>query len=446
VEILLTGISFRTAPLDLLERVAIKDSEMASVFAAMMEQSPPPREGVVISTCNRTEFYTVFPSAAGSQEAMQSFLCEYFDLDREVLLPHLYFRRNRDAIRHLFRVAASVDSMVIGENQIQGQVKHAYFLARELGRVGPVFSEMFDHALHAGKRVRTETRLGHRPVSVSHLAVDLASQLHPDLRGLHFLLIGTGKMGKLAAEYLKELGATHLLWISRHPQQRKFELRNLFGEVASYETLPEVLRQSDVVISSSGAPHCVLTPELVTQALEGRRGYLTIIDIAMPRDADPELRKLPGVRLFDLEDLHHLACTRLAEQRPEIAAAEELVEREAQTFVARLRAERVTPMIVALREKAEAIRTQELQKAFRRLGELSEREERIITALSVGIMNKLLHEPITTLRSAAKSGDAAGLAESLSRLFHLDGYDDIDPALAAATSVRARPQPLETVP
>jgi glutamyl-tRNA reductase len=404
--------------------VAVKDSHLQIVVRALAEKSPAPSEIVILSTCNRTEFYTVFPSAAGSQEVMQRFLSDYFDLPADQLIPHLYFQHNDEAIRHLFRVAASVDSMVIGENQIQGQVKHAYFLARELGHVGPVLSNLFEHALHAGKRVRTETNLGRQPVSVSHLAVDLAQQLHGDLQGLRFLLIGTGKMGKLAAEYLHDLGADRLTWISRHPEHRRYELRDLPGEFASYEALTDALRDSDVVISSSHAPHCVLTPEVVKPAVEGRESEITIIDIAMPRDADPALRTLPGVRLFDLEDLYEVACTRLAHLRPEIAAAEEIVAHEASTFVAQLRAERVTPTIVALRKKAEAIRNQELEKALRRLGDLTEREAEIVRALSVGIVNKLLHEPTAALRTAAKSGNAAHLTDSLCRLFNLNGQSD----------------------
>lgn len=432
--ILALGVHYKSAPVAVRERVAFAPDDLPTALAALREYVA---EGAILSTCNRTEIYALVGHVHSGGKNLRRFLSESRGVPAADLEPYLRWYCQEEAVRHLFRVAAGLDSMVLGEPQILGQVREAWTLARQAGSLGPVLENLFREAVVVGKRARRETGISRHAVSVSSAAVILARQVVGDLTGCTVAVIGVGKMGEQAAELLVENGARRLLVLNRTAARAQDLADRLGGQALPLDRLAEALVQADVVITSTGAPTPIVTAALVESLLARRAGRpLCLIDIAVPRDVEPAVGRLPRVRLYNIDDLQAVCTANLGERAREADRVEALVAEHVERFRLWWQAREVVPTIAALRQRAEEIRQAELARALARLGHLSERDRQVVSALSVAIVNKLLHRPITRLKEVA---DSRSYSRALRDLFGLDPLpldgpaaqeqpDDADPA------------------
>jgi glutamyl-tRNA reductase len=410
-DLVLVGTSHHHAPVELRERVAVPREETEALARTL---AGPKGEAVCLSTCNRTELYVAGPDAERRAEAA---LLELSGLGEDELAPALYRLRDEAAALHLFRVAAGLDSLVPGEGEILGQVRAAY----EEGAAGPVLDRVFRQALYAGKKVRSQTAIGESPASVSSAAAALAQQVFGDLSGTRILVIGAGKVSELAARNLLSRGA-EIAWVANRTLDAAAELaRRLGGEALPLDRAAGELRNADVVVSSTSAPDFVLLRDDVEPAVAGRKGRpLLFIDLAVPRDLDPEIGRLPDCYLYDIDDLEAVVAETLAGRRQEGKRAEAIVAEEAERFREWRASLDVVPAIASLRARAEEIRTAELAKAEGRLGRLTEGERLAVESVTAQIVNKLLHLPTVRMKQAAAAADGVVYAEAVRHLFGLE--------------------------
>jgi glutamyl-tRNA reductase len=413
---LLLGVNHKTAPVEVRERLAIPESRLAEAMRRLA-QHPGIDEGIVFSTCNRVEFLAA--SANGTAD-LRAFLREYFSTEVAPFESHLYEHREREAVRHLFRVASSLDSMVVGEPQILGQVKQAYATARAVGAVRSHLDALLTRAFAVAKRVRTETAVGSSAVSVASAAVDLAKKIFGTLEGKSVYLVGAGKMSELAARHLMAQGAS-AIFVANRTHERAVALADRFGgQAILFEQLYDTCDRADIVLTSTGAPHALFRREHGELFLHRRKNRpMFFIDIAVPRDVDPEMNKLDGIFVYDIDDLQAIVAGHVADRRREAERAEAIVTQEVERFLARLEAQTVVPTIVSLQGQMEAIRQAELERVRGRLGRLTPEQEQAVEALSRGIVNKILHAPITTLKTAAGQPEATTVIDVIRRLFNL---------------------------
>jgi glutamyl-tRNA reductase len=394
MNLLLVGTSHRLAPVEIRERVAV-DPDGAAELGTLLADGG---EAVCLSTCNRTEVYVAVEEPIGADRRVTEALSELAGVDRTELEPYLYRLEQEAAAVHLFRVAAGLDSLVPGEGEILGQVKTAY----ERGSAGPLLDRLFSHALHAGKRVRTDTAIAESPGTTSSAAAALAAQVFGDLDGSRIAIVGAGKIGTLAAKRLLKRGA-ELTFVANRTTARGEQLAGELGGVAlPLERIAEALETADILVSSTSSPELVLGANDVRRALAARRGRpLLLIDLAVPRDLDPAINELADCYLYDIDDLEAVVQETLQGREAEFAKAEAIAVAEGERFGDWLATLDVVPMITSIRERAEAIRRGELAKAGPRLSGLSEQEREVVDSLTSRIVNKLLHEPIVRLKEAA---------------------------------------------
>ena len=415
--IVVVGLSHRTAPLAVREALAVPRERIAEALRRLREEAGL-TEAMLLSTCNRVEVYGRAEEPRGGPLA-EALAALHARVPSE-LEGHLYKLEGDAAVRHAFRVAASLDSMVIGEPQILGQVKEAYDLAESAGSLGAVLNALRTRSVAAAKRARTETGIGKNAVSVSSVAVELARKIFGVLRDRQVLLVGAGKMSELAARHLVEGGARATVLGGRRFERAEELAAALGGRAVPFERLREELRRAEIVISGTGAPGIVIGREDVEAALPARGGRpLFLIDIAVPRDVDPLVRKLSGVFLYDLDDLKAVADANLRERRKEASAAEALVEQEVLEFLAWRRSQGAVPLLVELRRRGDEIRRVEIEKARKRLGTLTREQEEALDAATTAIVNKLLHPPTVVLKELAKNGDSSAELSLLRRLLGL---------------------------
>jgi glutamyl-tRNA reductase len=438
----LYGINHKTAPIDLRERVAISPTDLPEVTRALAAV-PGVAECMIVSTCNRVEMLTVLDSAqtdtanAASADAdLAGFLHRQFGLDPALLAPHIYRHTDQDAVRHLFRVAASLDSMVVGEPQILGQVKEAYAVARTAGTIGGELEHLLQATFAAAKRVRTETEIGANSVSIASVAVELARKIFGSLNGRTVFLVGAGKMSELAARHLVQQGAGAIL-VTNRTQERARQLAAPFnGRVIPFEKLYEAASEADIVISSTGAPHPIFRREHGQTFMHRRRNRpMFFIDIAVPRDVDPAVNQIEGIFVYDIDDLQQVAASHMAERGRQAGDAEALVAAEVERFHQRRRTVNVAPAIVSLQQQAEELRQAELRRMHARLGTLSAEQLAAVEALTRGLVNKFLHPPMQALKQAARDNDSARV-EALCETWSL-------PTIAESASVTEMPSPAE---
>jgi glutamyl-tRNA reductase len=402
--ILVVGLSHHTAPLPVREAVAFPREGVAEALERLRAAAGL-EEAVILSTCNRVEIYGR-GREPGAVEQVARFLADHGRLAPEAL-SHLYRLEGEDAVRHAFRVAASLDSMVLGEPQILGQVKAAYEAASAAASLGSLLNALRNRSIAAAKRARSETGIGQNAVSISFVAVELARKIFGDLRERTVLLVGAGKMSELAARHLVRGGARASVLGGRRFERAAELAASLGGRAAPFESLREELAKAEIVISGTGAPGMVIARADVEAAQAARRHRpLFLIDIAVPRDVDPEVAKVKGVFLYDLDDLRSVADANLRERRKEAAAAEAIVEREVQEFMAWRKSLEVVPLVVELRQRGEEIRRHEIAKARGRLGTLTPEQEKAIDGLTTSIVNKILHAPTVQLKEIASNGHA----------------------------------------
>jgi glutamyl-tRNA reductase len=417
--ILLYGASHRSAPLALRERLVVPETDLADTVRRLI-RSAGIEEALILSTCNRTEILAHAP-AAGGGEAIRDFVHRQSGVALDELDRHCYLHADRAAVRHVFRVAASLDSMVIGEPQILGQVKEAYAVAHAAGGLQGLLDPLMQRAFSVAKRVRAETGIARTPVSIAHAAADRAREIFGDLRRSAVLILGAGKMARLAARHVAADGVGSITVINRAWQRGAALAEELGGEALGWDRLGTVLETSDVVIVSTGAPHHVVTREEAQRVAHKRRGRpIFFVDIAMPRNVDPAVDELDNVYVYDLDDLRNVAEAGLRERQQEATAAEAIVDREAATYSAGLEAPDVAPLIVALRERLAAVGAAEFERHRARLGPLTPDQERALEDLRAALMNKMLHAPTQALKRAAIEPGGERLIELLRAAFGID--------------------------
>jgi glutamyl-tRNA reductase len=421
------GISHRTAPLDIRERFVV--DAHASSHALRRLAAIGCTEAVLLSTCNRTELYMRAPGAQPDASMIGArFLSDHAGMPESDADRYLYTLHDDGAVEHLFRVVASLDSMILGEAQIQGQVKSAYERAIESNNgdfvVGPVLSRLFELALRVGGRVRSETKLGAGAASVPSASIELARKIFGDLDGRRALVLGAGEMSELTMECLRGEGVRDIMVANRTAARAEEVARRLEAEAVSFDQLPELLSRVDIVAAATSAPHAVITHAIVEQALRGgRRTPLLILDIALPRDVEPSVGGLPNVFLYDIDDLSQVVEGTLERRRSEIAVAEHIIRDGISEFWAWYRGRNVVPLIRELRGRVEELREAETARVLRSLQHLSPSDQAAVEGLTRQLLNKVLHSPMTRLREAAAEGREGDLAEAARYLFGLPATD-----------------------
>lgn len=420
----LVGLSHKTAPIEIREKLTFPANRQEEALA-LLTSTDDVVEAIILSTCNRTEIYAVTGADTDGPGAIIDFIADYHDLDRHDLVRYLYISEGESVVKHLFRVVASLDSMVVGEAQILGQVKEAYEHGFEYQSTGRVFNKLFRQSFEVGKRVRTETAIGESAVSISYAAVELAKRVFETLEGRTVLVLGAGKMSELTAKHLCSNGVCKVL-VANRTFARAQELAARFeGTAIPYEELYEYLGKADILISSTAATEYVVTKDAVARAMRGRRGNpLFLIDIAVPRDIDPAVNDIDDAYLYDIDDLSGVVESNLDERMREAERAELIVSEEMAAFEAWLESMEVVPTIAAIRSKAEQLRQEEFEKAIKRLGGLSEKELQTVEKLTQSIVNKMLHGPTNRLKGVTGERYGIGYIEAARYLYGLDSNPD----------------------
>jgi len=431
MRLLLVGLSHRTAPVELRERVDFQARGVGDALAALASRGST-REAAIVSTCNRAELYVACDDVMATRGDLVEFVSAFNDLPRGEVAPHLYDAADLEAARHLFRVAAGLESLVVGEPQILGQVKDAHTVATMSHTAGPVLNRLFHASFAVGKRVRTETGLGSGAVSVSYAAVSLARKIFGDLAGRNVLVVGAGEMGKLTALHMKSQGVHHVTILSRTIAHAARTAEAIGGaSAAPWEELDAQLEASDIVITATGAAAPILTKAHIESAMRRRRSRpLFIIDIAMPRDVEAAAGEIEQVFLYNIDDLQATVRENLARRENEVARAEAIVAEEIQKFGAWFRARGAIPTVVALRQRFEAIRRTELERLESKLASMPPDARARVDEITHLIVEKLLLTPTEQLKAVGDTEAVSAYTEALTRLFGLD---------AASTGADAAP-------
>jgi glutamyl-tRNA reductase len=420
VSVVVIGLNHRTAPLDLLERMAVGEGQLPKALHDLCTR-PNLSEALVLSTCNRTEVYAVAERFHGAYSDIRGFLADFSFLPPEEFADHLYVHYDTAAVAHLMSVAAGLDSAVLGESEIQGQVKHAWERARDQGAAGPTLNLLLRHALEAGKRARSETGIARNIASVSQAAVAMAGEHVGGITGTTVLVLGAGDMGEGMAVALAGAGAARVLVANRTPGRAAALAARIGGEPVPLVELPERLAEADVLLTSTGSRAPIIEPGDVEPMMAGRGRPLLIVDIAVPRDVDPGVGDVEGVTLLDMDDLRRFAALGVAERRREVAAVETILNAEIDRYLGATSAREVAPMIVALRQRAEAVRASELDRFRGRYDDLDPRQLELVEAVTRGLVAKLLHQPTVVLKDAAGSARGDRLVAALRELFEIEG-------------------------
>lgn len=415
----LVGLSHKTAPVEIREKLTFPADVQPHALATLVDYHAV-NECLIVSTCNRTEIYAVTSEDADGVGTIVDFMATYHDLDRTELRKYLYAKQGEDVITHLFRVVSSLDSMVLGEAQILHQVKEAYDHAFDAGTTGRILNELFRRSFTVGKRVRTETEIGENAVSISYAAIELAKRVFDTLEGRTVLVLGAGKMSELTAKHLQANGVAKTI-VANRTLSRAEELAAKFDGIAiPFENRYNYLREADIVVSATSAEGYVLTKEDLIPAATKRPDPLFLIDIAVPRDIEPACADLSQVYVYDVDALDGIVAANLEERMHEAERAEVIIDEEIASFEHWLESMEVAPTIAAIRAKAEAMRAEEMQKAYRRLGGLSDKELQCIDKLTQAIVNKMLHEPTAALRDASGGKRGVAMVETARIMYGLD--------------------------
>jgi glutamyl-tRNA reductase len=420
MHIVVVGLSHKTAPVEIREKLAVPESRLGEALTRLCSYQGI-KEGMLLSTCNRVEVYAVVEELEPGYSRIQEFLADaHLSVSSEQLTPHLYWQTGDRAIAHLFRVASSLDSMVVGESQILGQVKDAFEMALTHKTTGLILNKVVKKAISVAKRVRTDTRIAETAVSVSYAAVELAKKIFSDLRDKTVLLVGTGEMAKLAARHFIASGVRHVRVTTRTPQHA-VELADRFkGAAVPYEQFRDEMATADIVLVSTGAAHYLVSSDDVQRAVKQRMNRpMFLIDISVPRNIDPAVRHVDNAFLFDIDDLKFRVEQNRDERLQEAEQAEHMVLQEVGVVRQWLQSLEVTPTIVALKTRAEDIKRAEVEKALARLAHLPPQERALVETMASTIVNKLIHNTMVTLKSEVTSADGAAFVEAARRFFNL---------------------------
>jgi glutamyl-tRNA reductase len=418
MKLLLTGLSHHTAPVEVRERLAIPESVLAEALALLCEVAGAD-EAMILSTCNRVEIAVT--TQDGDATAVRQFLAARNNTGPGSLDAYLYELSDRDAIRHIFRVAASLDSIVIGEPQILGQMKAAYAAAHELGTLHGILDDVLTRAFGVAKRVRNETEIGRSAVSVSYAAVELARQIFGSLKGKTVLIAGAGKMSELAARHLHRSGCDRIL-VTNRTRRRAEEMAALFdGEVIDYEAWKPRLAEMDIVLTSSGAQDYILHKDEVKRAIDKRRNRpMFVIDIAVPRNVEPAVNELENVFLYDIDDLGKAVEENRKTRQKEAEDAEQIIDAEIDRLLSRWKAREVAPTLVKLQQQLDEMARIEMERVKSKLGELTPQQEEALAAYTRGLLHKVAHGPLTEIRRAAALPDGEETIALIRRMFRVE--------------------------
>ena len=420
IDVAVLGINHKTAPVEVREKLSFSEKELEEALS-FSQQANGLQETVIISTCNRTEVYGVVDYHSDPRSAIIQFLTEYKGIDKKKLRDCFYIYRGEEAVLHLFKVSAGLDSMVLGETQILGQVKEAYYKSMEVDGVDTIFHALFQQAITVGKRIQRETEINDHAASVSYVAVNLVKKIFDALSRQKVMIIGAGEMAQLTLKHLCGEGVNDLIIVNRNQEQAKSLAKTFRGRVVSYEYMIDWMKESDIVISSTSAPHFIINEEKMKKVMEEREGRkMFLIDIAVPRDIDPEVKKLQGVYLYNIDDLQEVLDSNMKERELAAKKAKKIIDEEACEFQCWLKARMVVPMIKALRERAEEVRTEQLDRAMEKLKGLSDKEKKVVENLSKNIVNSFLRDPVLRLKEMAGEEEAD---ESISQLCDLFGLE-----------------------
>lgn len=418
MNILVIGLNHKTASVEIREKVAFGGEKLAEAVN-ILKNAPQVKESIVLSTCNRVEIYAGAPGSDRGAEAIKQFIADFHRVQKDALENALYIHQGTEAVKHVFRVASSLDSMVVGEPQILGQLKDAYDFALKNRSTGVYLNRLMKKAVSVAKRIRTETRIAESAVSISYAAVELAKKIFEDLPTKSFMLIGAGEMAELAAKHLINNGVQDV-FVTNRTYERAEELAKEFdGKVVPFGSFIDALLHTDIVICSTGAPDYILRMDQLQHTMKERKQRpMFIIDISVPRNIDPGINDLDNVYLYDVDDLQGVVDTNVKERGKEAEKAERIVAEEVQAFLRWQESLAATPTIVALREKAERIRKEEFEKLIRKMGPVEEDKVKAIEYLSTSIVNKLIHFPTSALKTEKE--DREVMIDMAKRLFQLD--------------------------
>ena len=398
MHILLVGLNHKSAPLEVREGVSFSKEQLLDALPLLRDRAG---EGVILSTCNRTEVYAATKSTSKAAERIQRFLAEYHGLSLEAISPYLYHRAEDEAVRHLFRVASGLDSMIVGESHILGQVRDALTAASQAQSVQVSLVGLFHAAVRAGRRVREETSIGRNALSISYAGVQLAQRVLGNLRGRRVLLIGAGEAGRLVAQALRTTGVSDLMIANRTKARGEELADDLGGRALAFSEIGDALGEADIVIAATDSPEYIITEDMVAAAARRRREPLFMFDLALPRDVDPQVASLEGVSLFNIDDLSAIAEENLEGRKCAVADAEAMVEDDLARFMKWWNSLDAEPIIKTLRQQAEEIRQAELSRALRRMPDLPSEHREAVEALTRAIVNKMLHDPTVFLKQRA---------------------------------------------
>lgn len=441
MHLLLVGVSHRTAPVELRERLDFSARGVDRALTALSGTGVH-HEATIVSTCNRVELYVGCEEPDTARAAIQQFLSEFHGIPGDQLAPHIYHKTGHDAATHLFRVAAGLDSLVMGEPQILGQVKDAFGVASQMGCTGPLLNRLFHSAFAAGKRVRSETALAEGAVSVSYAAVELARKIFGNLKGRTVLVIGAGEMGKLTAIHMQSQGIGRLIITSRTAAHATALAQSIGGTAMPWDALNTALVEADILITATGASTPIISTALISQTMKARRQKpLFIIDIAVPRDVEGNAGDLEQVFLYNIDDLQAVVQENISRRGTEASDAEKIIAQEVGRFVGWLNSRGAVPTIVALRQRFEAIRQSELRRLEPKLAGLPPEARARVDEITRLIMEKLLINPTEQLKSASDADTVAAYSDALTRLFGLAGDETADDTLTTAGAPRTTKKP-----
>jgi len=440
--IVIVGLSHKSAPIKVREKLNFPEQTLPDALRKLMTYDGI-RESMIVSTCNRVEIYSSVRDSSEGIDRIKQFIAEYHNLSREVLEKSLYVYPDAQGVRHTFRVASSLDSLVLGEAQILGQLKDAFDISLKTKTTSTILNKLMKKAISVAKRVRTETKLAEGAVSISSAAVELAKKIFGELEGKHVMLLGAGEMAELAAQHLLGNGVKNIM-VANRTFERAEELATEFkGDAIRFEHFPDALVMVDILICATGAPNYVVKRDMVSSALRERRNKpIFMIDISNPRNIDPEVDKIDNVYLYDIDDLQSKVDVNTEGRAKEAEQAESIVLQEVETYLQWERGLDAVPTIVDLREKVDDVRRREFEKTISSLNDVTEDQKRAIEAMSQAIVNKLLHAPLVVLKQAAATpGEGDATISIARRLFNLDKelkrpdnreHGIVDPGVASA--------------
>ncbi len=418
--LVIVGVNHKTTPVELREKLAFTKVSIEE-STERLRNFPEVDENLIISTCNRVEIYARVNDVDKGIERLKQFICEFHMIPYNLLDKHFYAFREEETVKHLFRVSSSLDSMVVGESQILGQVKDAYSLAKSLQTTGLILNQLFEKAFNVAKKIREETGIAESAVSISSAAVELARKIFEDLENHTVMLVGTGEMAELAAKHLISYGVKTVYVASRTYERATTLARTLNGSALDFEHFKSELYKADIIISSTASPKFIINKDIVQAAISERNNRpMFFIDIAVPRDIEPEVNDLENVYLYDIDDLQNVVNANLQEREKEAEIAMEIIQAEVSKFNNWVESLDAVPTIVELRKRLEEVRKQEIEKTLKKMTHLSDEDRNNLHQMTSSIVNKILHKPTLNLKKKTQTSEGRTYLKAIRDLFHLD--------------------------